>query len=62
MLFRSRVPGYPVTPLLFVIAAFAIVGNALFTNTFTTAIGIAFVLLGAPVYLFWKRRAEAYLQ
>ena len=57
-----RVPGYPVTPLLFVVAAFAIVVNALFTNTFTTAMGIAFVLLGAPVYLFWKRRAEAPLR
>jgi APA family basic amino acid/polyamine antiporter len=49
-----RVPGYPVTPLLFVVAAIAIVVNALFTQTKTTAIGIAFVLLGAPAYLFWK--------
>jgi basic amino acid/polyamine antiporter, APA family len=53
-----RVPGYPLTPLLFVIAAIAIVVNALFTRTFTTLMGIGFVLLGAPAYRLWKQFAS----
>jgi APA family basic amino acid/polyamine antiporter len=51
-----RVPGYPLTPLLFVLAAAAIVINALFTQTLTAVVGLGIVFLGAPAYLFWKRR------
>jgi APA family basic amino acid/polyamine antiporter len=58
-----RVPGYPWTPLLFVLAAAAIVGNAVvqafldpsqFKNL---AIAIALFLLGLPAYFFWRKRA-----
>ena len=60
-----RVPGYPWTPLLFVLAAAAIVGNAVvhafldpgqFINL---AIAIALFLLGLPAYFFWRKRATA---
>lgn len=51
-----RVPGYPVTPLLFVAASAAIVLNALFTQTGRALIGIAVVLTGAPAYLVWRSR------
>ncbi|MGH7506636.1 MAG: APC family permease, partial [Longimicrobiales bacterium] len=51
-----RVPGYPVTPLLFVAAAGAIVVNALFTQPGQAFIGIGVVLLGAPAYLVWRSR------
>jgi APA family basic amino acid/polyamine antiporter len=54
-----RVPGYPVTPLLFVAAAGAIVVNALFTTPLETLIGVGVVLLGAPAYLVWRKRAAA---
>ena len=50
-----RVPGYPWTPVLFVVAASAIVINTIATQPLRAAIGIGVVLLGAPVYLFWKR-------
>jgi APA family basic amino acid/polyamine antiporter len=50
------VPGYPLTPLLFVGAASAIVLNALFTTPRETMLGIAVVLLGAPAYLIWRKR------
>jgi APA family basic amino acid/polyamine antiporter len=53
-----RVPGYPITPLLFVLAAAAIVLNAVFTQTGRAAIGIAGVLTGLPAYLIWRRRAR----
>ena len=52
-----RVPGYPVTPLLFVGAAAAIVVNALFTTPVEALIGIAVVLAGAPAYAAWRRVA-----
>ena len=51
-----RVPGYPVTPILFVLAAIAIVGNAIVTQPVQSAIGLGVVFLGAPAYLAWRRR------
>jgi APA family basic amino acid/polyamine antiporter len=51
-----RVPGYPVTPLLFVLAAAAIVGNTLFGQPREAGIGVVVVLIGAPAYLVWRRR------
>jgi APA family basic amino acid/polyamine antiporter len=49
-----RVPGYPWTPLAFVIAAAAIVANTIMTQPGRSALGIAGVLTGVPVYLLWK--------
>jgi APA family basic amino acid/polyamine antiporter len=60
-----RVPGYPWTPLLFVLAAAAIVGNAILhafldpKQFINLAIAIALFLLGLPAYLFWRKRALA---
>lgn len=51
-----RVPGYPLTPILFVAAAASIVINALFTQTGRALLGIAVVLTGAPAYLVWRAR------
>lgn len=60
-----RVPGYPWTPILFVLAAAAIVGNAVYLafrdpaqfQNLTAAI-ILFAI-GLPAYLFWRKRASA---
>jgi APA family basic amino acid/polyamine antiporter len=52
-----RVPGYPWTPLAFILAASALVANTIATQPARSAIGIGIVLLGVPVFLFWKRRA-----
>jgi len=52
-----RVPGYPWTPLLFIIAAAAIVVNTLATQPVRAAIGLGVVLLGAPAYLIWHSRS-----
>jgi basic amino acid/polyamine antiporter, APA family len=57
-----RVPGYPWTPLIFVIVAAAIVGNAVFLafidplqfHYLTAAIVI--LLLGLPAYYFWRKK------
>jgi APA family basic amino acid/polyamine antiporter len=52
-----RVPGYPVTPLLFVLAAAALVVNTLITQPGRAAVGLGFVALGAPAYLIWRKGA-----
>ena len=57
-----RVPGYPFTPLIFVLAAAAIVGNAIYAavvdpRQFTyLLVAIGLMLLGLPGYFFWSRR------
>ncbi|MGB2625775.1 MAG: amino acid permease [Candidatus Acidiferrum sp.] len=57
-----RVPGYPVTPLLFVLVALAIVCNPIYAairdpGQFTyLLVSIALLLLGVPAYFFWSRR------
>ena len=56
-----RVPGYPWTPLIFVIVAAAIVGNAVFLAFIDPrqfrylAAAIVIFLLGLPAYYFWRR-------
>jgi APA family basic amino acid/polyamine antiporter len=49
-----RVPGYPVTPLLFVVSAFMLVLNTLLAQPTRAALGIGAVLLGAPAYYLWR--------
>lgn len=57
-----RVPGYPITPLLFVASAAALVLNTIVAQPERAIKGIAVVLLGTPAYLVWRalaRRAAA---
>ena len=55
-----RVPGYPWTPILFLIAAAAVVGNAIFLatkdpNQFRHVLAaLILMLLGVPAYFFWR--------
>jgi len=51
-----RVPGYPWTPLLFILAAAALVINTMVTQPVRAAVGLGVVLLGAPAYLIWRSR------
>jgi APA family basic amino acid/polyamine antiporter len=60
-----QVPGYPWTPFVFVLAAAAIVGNAIFLafrdpDQFKNVIAaIALMLLGLPAYYFWRKRTNS---
>ena len=54
-----RVPGYPLTPILFVVSAAIIVINAIITQPTRAAVGLGLVLLGAPVFFVWSRRRRA---
>jgi APA family basic amino acid/polyamine antiporter len=51
-----RVPGYPITPLAFVLAAAALVVNTIVAQPVRAAVGLGLVIAGAPVYLIWSRR------
>jgi APA family basic amino acid/polyamine antiporter len=58
-----RVPGYPVTPFIFVAAAGAIVANAIYlafrdpVQFRNLTVAIVLFLLGLPAYYFWRRRS-----
>jgi APA family basic amino acid/polyamine antiporter len=54
-----RVPGYPLTPILFVVAAVALVINTIVTQPGISSIGLGFVALGAPVFFIWRSRGRA---
>jgi o-succinylbenzoate synthase len=49
-----RVPGYPVTPALFVVAAAAVVVNTLATQTAVSLVGLAVLLAGVPAFYAWR--------
>ena len=52
-----RTPGYPLTPLLFVLAALAIVGNTIVEQPARAAVGLGVAALGVPVFYLWRLMA-----
>jgi basic amino acid/polyamine antiporter, APA family len=60
-----RVPGYPWTPMLFVLAAAAIVANAIYlafrdpSQFKNLAAAILLFLIGLPGYFFWRKRSAS---
>jgi basic amino acid/polyamine antiporter, APA family len=54
-----RVPGYPLTPALFIAAAVAIVANTALARPVQALVGLGIVATGVPVYLVWRWRAGA---
>ena len=51
-------PLYPVTPVLFAIAAALLVANTLATQTREAVIGLAVVACGVPVFFVWRTRVR----
>jgi len=51
------VPGYPITPALFVLAAAFVVFSAIASNPTNAAFGACLIGLGIPAYLFWRSRS-----
>ena len=49
-----RTWGYPIVPMLFLIASVAMVLNALWTDPVNTGITFAIILAGIPVYFGWR--------
>jgi APA family basic amino acid/polyamine antiporter len=48
-------PGYPIVPVLFILASATIVMNQILTDWVESAIGLAFVAVGLPVYFLAVR-------
>ena len=49
-----RVPGYPVTPILFVSAAAFVVYSSIVSNPRNATIGAGLIGLGIPAFLYWR--------
>ncbi len=54
-----RTLGYPVVPMVFLLASVALLGNALIEQPRSTVDGFAVILAGLPVYFLWRRRGSA---
>jgi APA family basic amino acid/polyamine antiporter len=53
-----RVPGWPVTPALFVAASLYVVVGSVSSNPGNAALGMGILLLGVPVFHYWRRRSR----
>jgi APA family basic amino acid/polyamine antiporter len=51
-----RTPGYPVTPVLFVLAALVIVVNTIVAQPIQSLVGLGLALIGVPAYFWWRPR------
>jgi len=50
-----RVPGHPFTTTLFVLSCLGIVGSAIVASPPNSAIALAIMLAGLPVYCYWRK-------
>jgi basic amino acid/polyamine antiporter, APA family len=53
-----RCPGYPVTPILFVLSALVIVANTVVSQPTQSLIGLGITALGVPAFLWWRARSR----
>jgi APA family basic amino acid/polyamine antiporter len=56
-----RVPGYPATPVLFVVSALVLVLNTVIAQPLRAAAGLAVMLIGTPAFYLWRARSRAAL-
>jgi len=54
----TRVPGHPVTTILFIAVCWLVVINTVYRYPENTLIGIGILLAGIPAYLFWRSRSN----
>jgi basic amino acid/polyamine antiporter, APA family len=54
-----RTWGYPVTPVVFVLAALYISVSTLVTQPLNAAAGLAIIAAGVPAYLYWRKHQPA---
>ncbi|MCP5110360.1 MAG: amino acid permease, partial [bacterium] len=50
--------GYPLVPVLFALAAAAVLVNTLFSSPRESLIGLGLIVLGLPLYFHWKSRVR----
>jgi len=54
-----RVPGHPVTTVIFVVICWWVVANTIYRYPQNSLIGFALLLAGVPVYWLWSRRERS---
>jgi APA family basic amino acid/polyamine antiporter len=52
----TRVPGHPLTTIVFIAVCWLVVINTVYRYPRNTLIGIAIMIAGIPAYLFWRWR------
>lgn len=55
---RFRMPGFPILPLAFILAAMYVVLGSVASNPGNAVKGTVLMLLGVPVFLYWQRRGK----
>ena len=53
-----KVWGYPVVPIVFIVASVGILANTLMESPVESLTGLGFLALGVPVYLYWKNQKK----
>lgn len=53
-----KVPGYPWTPALFVLAALLVVLSTVLANPHNALVGSGLLALGVPIYRYWQKGAD----
>jgi basic amino acid/polyamine antiporter, APA family len=48
--------GYPIIPVVFVLVACWLIINTLFTKPVESIVGIVLILIGLPIYFYYRRR------
>jgi len=54
-----RTWGYPLTPAVFILAAFLISLNSLVKEFWNSMAGLAIIMLGVPAFFYWKGKRKA---
>jgi len=54
-----RAWGYPFTPLTFAVGALAMSANLWLVRPMRSSIGLAVILLGIPLFYYWRRRVPS---
>ncbi len=53
-----RAPGHPVTTFFFIASCFLVVASTISKYPANSAIGLAIMLTGVPVYFFWRKKSS----
>ena len=54
-----RMAGYPLLPLIFIVAVLCVVASNILSNPSDAGMGLVIALLGLPIYWFWSRSERA---
>lgn len=51
--------GYPLIPIVFVLVAMALIANTLYTKRLLSAVGLALIAIGLPLYFYFRLRQRS---